>query len=608
MRRMPTMDKAVRPISEANGIGDGVCDDTRKKNIGPTGYGIIDLFAGIGGVSAGFRNTGHFDVIALVDIDQDCKETYKANYPNSVYMKRDISKLSRCHLLRVAQGREIDGIVGCPPCQGFSAAGERDPTNPLNGLVVDYFRIVKAVRPRFLVLENVPGILAQDSFGSLLREVESIGYRSWSGVLNAALYGVPQTRQRAIVIGYRQDLDVVPVPPEPTHFGLRQVFDYSTKKLVNLDDPQPVNALGACPASERIHLKGFGQVPWLAYDDLALASLRLLPSLVTTEEAFRGLPMPTIRGERECVNAHVAWGHTFDLLERLRQMPQGGNLADIADLGAAADPELWLRGRFPDVFDPAWKAAVDKAAAERFSPLRNDPWLLGYFDDNELRWGADWRSKDSLLETFLKMPDSAPGHHRAAAFIAAQGGDPANFADAEKSAFQGLVAHEYFRICHDAIRAHDPNHLILGCRFAGCAPDPVLHAMRSYVDVVSYNNYSHQAPVAMLEHIHALTGRPVMVTEFSFKAMDSGLPNAKGGGSPVATQEDRASLFEAYVGAIARLPYCLGYHWFEYADEPKEGRFDGENCNYGLVKIDDTPWELLTHRIQAVNSTLEQAR
>jgi DNA (cytosine-5)-methyltransferase 1 len=322
MRLTPIAARAVQTYSQMQHVG---------KDTSTSQYGIIDLFAGVGGVSSGFRITGHFDVIALVDIDKECKETYKANYPDAVYMRRDISRLHRCHLLQAANGRTIDGIVGCPPCQGFSAAGKRDPSNPLNRLVGDYFRIVKSVRPRFLVLENVPGILSQESFHTMLREIESIGYSLWSGVLNAALYGVPQTRQRAIVIGYRKDLEVVPVPPEPTHYGTRAVFDYSTKKLVDLSGPRAVNALGACPASERVRKKGQGHVPWLTYDEKALDQLRKLPSVITTAEALGDLPPPTFRDQDEHMNAHIAWGHTAALLDRLRPLPEGGDLADLGE-------------------------------------------------------------------------------------------------------------------------------------------------------------------------------------------------------------------------------------------------------------------------------------
>ena len=158
----------------------------------------------------------------------------------------------------------------------------------------------------------------------------------------------------------------------------------------------------------------------------------------------------------------------------------------------------------------------------------------------------------------------------------------------------------------EAIRRHDPNHLVLGCRFAGYAGDSAMRAVGRHFDVISYHAYSANAPVERLEQVARLTGKPVMITEFSFKAMDSGLPNTKGAAKPVATQQDRGEGFARYVEALAALPFCVGFHWFEYRDEPMEGRFDGENSNYGLVKIDFTPWDVLTARMQEVNLGIER--
>ena len=84
-----------------------------------------------------------------------------------------------------------------------------------------------------------------------------------------------------------------------------------------------------------------------------------------------------------------------------------------------------------------------------------------------------------------------------------------------------------------------------------------------------------------------------------------GLPNTKGAGLPVATQEDRARHFTNYVQGLLDLPYAVGYHWFEHADEPAEGRFDGENCNYGLVNIKDQPWEVLVTQMAKVNESID---
>jgi agarase len=203
------------------------------------------------------------------------------------------------------------------------------------------------------------------------------------------------------------------------------------------------------------------------------------------------------------------------------------------------------------------------------------------------------------------MEDSTPGKQKAAAFLKERGHDPNSLNQEDEAAFLEVIAREYGSLCREAILRYDPNHLVLGCRFAGYAPESVVRGVGPFFDVISYNNYDHQAPIAKLQRIIALCGKPVMVTEFSFKAKDSGLPNTRGGGIPVATQQDRARLFEAYVTELLTLPEFVGFHWFEYADEPKEGRFDGEDCNYGLVRIDGTPWETLTLKMKEVNGSSE---
>ncbi len=277
----------------------------------------------------------------------------------------------------------------------------------------------------------------------------------------------------------------------------------------------------------------------------------------------------------------------------------------ILDMAASANEDLWLKGGFPDLFDASFREGLNNVAKTKCTALKADPWLLGYFTDNELRWGPDWRSKESLLESYLKLPESAPGNAEAMKFLKERGSFREKLSVADKADFQQKLAAEYGRLCREAILRHDPNHMVIGCRFGGYAPDPVLRGLGPYLDVISYNNYSAKAPLEMLTKLTSLTGKPVMITEFSFKAMDSGLPNTKGAGKPLATQGERASHFTDYVQDLAALPGSVGFHWFEYCDEPKEGRFDGENSNYGLVKIDDTPWEVLTEQMKKVNAGIE---
>lgn len=315
-----------------------------------------------------------------------------------------------------------------------------------------------------------------------------------------------------------------------------------------------------------------------------------------------------------------------------RLMPYTINLSMGARAGAN-----WLKGTFPDVFDERFRQAFDKVAEKECASRKDDRLLVGYFTDNELRWGPDWRSprhllddylltlppdaagKRALLEFFRKRYSSIDGFNKAwglslpnwDALAQLSELPPAPTEASEKQRlsdrldFLRIIAREYFRACNEAIRRHDPNHLILGVRFAGYAPRPVVEVMGEFVDVVSFNTYNFEPPSKMLNELHQVTGRAIMITEFSFKAMDSGLPNTRGAGRPVPTQKDRADNFERFVTTLMNLPYCVGYHWFQWNDQPAQGRFDGENSNYGLVKENDDAWELLTSRMREVNGRIE---
>ncbi len=346
---------------------------------------------------------------------------------------------------------------------------------------------------------------------------------------------------------------------------------------------------------------------------------RAVQSKYGSQEAWAKAVVERLRGWG--FNTLGAWSSPSTFTQN---MPYTINLGLAGRAGAD-----WLKGAVGDFFSNDFEKKMEAACQELCGPHAKDPWLLGYFTDNELRWGADWRGKQSLLEEYLRFPEGAAGRKAALEFLQQRYRDVAALNQAwgtnitrwedltgreqitgdaarrDQAAWQEAVARRYFMTCKGAIHKADSNHLILGCRFAGQAPDPVLRGLRDYVDVVSFNNYGQTTPVETLRSIYRLTGRPMMLTEFSFKAMDSGLPNTKGAGRPVATQADRADGFTRYVQGLIDLPFMVGFHWFEHADEPKEGRFDGENSNYGVVTIEDRPWDVLVKRMTEVNDGLE---
>lgn len=171
----------------------------------------IDLFAGAGGMSLGFEQAG-FDIVASVEIDPIHCAVHKFNFPNTLTICADISNLTGESILEsvgLSKG-EVDVIFGGPPCQGFSMIGKRLIDDPRNALVGHFARIVKEIRPRYFVMENVPGLTvghAKQILNQFIEEFQDTGYGVLPyKVLNAANYGVPQNRRRVFVIGYRNDV------------------------------------------------------------------------------------------------------------------------------------------------------------------------------------------------------------------------------------------------------------------------------------------------------------------------------------------------------------------------------------------------------------------
>eukprot|EP00937_MAST-01D_sp_MAST-1D-sp2_P001821 g1821.t1 len=190
---------------------------------------------------------------------------------------------------------------------------------------------------------------------------------------------------------------------------------------------------------------------------------------------------------------------------------------------------------------------------------------------------------------------------------------------ADESAFLAVAAERYHATVAAAIRRHDPNHLLLAYRLNGRFGDdpadrparevllPVARAAAMHADVLDYHSYSAAAPAAELLALHEAGGtggmrRPVMVSEFGFRAMDSGLPNSVGAGPLVRTQAERASAFRSYITALAALPYVVGWHVFAWVDEPAGGNEWGEDSNYGIVRSDDSAYAPMVSMLEEVNA------
>lgn len=172
---------------------------------------VVSLFSGGGGLDLGFEAAG-CKTIAAVDNDFEACKTLRHNRPEWGVFEGDIRDYNPAI-------RDVDIVIGGPPCQGFSSAGKGDPTDPRNFLWREYMRVVERLKPRAMVLENVSALTHKkngDHLTGIMSALEAQGYHFAYGVLNAADFGVPQARRRLVVIGLR---DGIPTMPEPTHAG-----------------------------------------------------------------------------------------------------------------------------------------------------------------------------------------------------------------------------------------------------------------------------------------------------------------------------------------------------------------------------------------------------
>ncbi len=167
---------------------------------------VVDLFSGVGGMSLGAARAG-FEVRAAVELDEIAASTHAINFPTTRHFRWDVGQVEGSKLLDAAQiGRgQLDGLVGGPPCQGFSDIGRRAHDDPRNSLFEHFFRLVAELRPRFFVAENVPGILAERNKAAVSVALARVPeqYRVLKATeISAHSCGAPTTRARIFFVGY----------------------------------------------------------------------------------------------------------------------------------------------------------------------------------------------------------------------------------------------------------------------------------------------------------------------------------------------------------------------------------------------------------------------
>lgn len=189
-------------------------DATRQGHAGSSNgehsmsYTAIDLFSGCGGLSLGLKDAG-YRVLAAIEINQKACDTYRANHQDVELLAGDIRKMSAAKLMRCTGLRkgELDLLAGCPPCQGFSTLRARNgqvaAADPRNELIDEFARLALALRPKMIMMENVPALAKYVKFIDFVERLSAAGYQVISKVLDVSAFGVPQRRKRLILSASR---------------------------------------------------------------------------------------------------------------------------------------------------------------------------------------------------------------------------------------------------------------------------------------------------------------------------------------------------------------------------------------------------------------------
>lgn len=260
------------------------------------------------------------------------------------------------------------------------------------------------------------------------------------------------------------------------------------------------------------------------------------------------------------------------------------------------------------VFHPGFAAFCDKFA-KPLAVLKNDPYLLGYFSDNELPLPN--------LDTYLALDpkDKAMASSRIAAqnWLNARKGREAKDADvteADRSAWIEYVFDRYLSVTTEAIHRYDPNHMCLGPRFYGRENRmaPVFRAAGKYLDVIGINDYGvWDSAGYKTQRWTDWSGKPVIVTEFYAKSMDSGLSNEGGAGWIVETQKARGLFYQTFTLGLLESKNCVGWQWFKYTDDNGNKTAVSatkSGSNKGIITIEGTPYTQLLDQMRAINENI----
>lgn len=320
--------RTARPKATDNGVAQPSDEDIYLDRVGkrlrkkyPHRYKVIDLFAGAGGMSAGFTHfCGHvFESVWANDFNEDAAKTYRVNFGDHCY-SGDIVDILEKGEIRIPQA---DVVIGGPPCQGFSLLNKFREGDPRKQLWRPFMTIVAKSKAQIFVMENVPQLLGSPEHEAILELAESMGFTTESAILCAADYGVPQTRYRAFIVGCRFMHPKEFFPPRKTHISKE---DRQRRLFQDL------------------------------HNDRLIKNPRLWR---TVRDAIGDLEPPVgieIRDVAPPYDLHFGRTPTKVSEERYRAVPAGGNRFDLHKNRPDITPDCWKRKKSggTDLFGRLW--------------------------------------------------------------------------------------------------------------------------------------------------------------------------------------------------------------------------------------------------------------
>jgi DNA (cytosine-5)-methyltransferase 1 len=232
--------------------------------------------------------------------------------------------------LRALAGGKVDILLGCPPCQGFSENGSRKAADPRNRHLSHFTRLAEALKPLAVAMENVPLAAGTSQFRKLKRRLQGAGYKCTAGIINAALWGSTQSRQRLVFVAIRGDIGATPVFPAPTHGDLGEYFSYRFGCMRTLDSDR-IGMLGIPGSIFRVR-----ELLDHWADDLGP---QRIPDLGATLDG-----LPPVGAAKATKLAHRAWAHTSVQLRRMAAVPEGGRWRGGSDHYSQSYGRLHRRG------------------------------------------------------------------------------------------------------------------------------------------------------------------------------------------------------------------------------------------------------------------------